>query len=287
MTIRSFLSMAKAPRTPTAWWATSTSIMAPTSWPTTRLPASLPERRPVSPAWACRTGLPLRRPMAGLFIRRYNIQPRFGFAYRLSRSNVLRGSFGRFFDNWAAVNQMAQNYEGTWPSTGQLLANNLNQQNPVIPAENPFLGGAALPAPTPFQQVQWYMDPLIQNPYAWQWNFGIQHSLGQNTVLTANYAGATDLRLDEGIYSNVAVTPGPGGPDVVASRQPYPFITPTFYDRSVGKGYYHAFQFSLDRKTSKGLTYLISYTYSKMIDYGSDGWFGVEGTSIQDPYNLK
>ncbi|HEX5483671.1 MAG TPA: TonB-dependent receptor [Terriglobia bacterium] len=216
-----------------------------------------------------------------------NIEPRFGFAYRLSNTNVLRGSFGRFFDNWAAVNQMAQNYEGTWPSTGQLLANNLNQQTPMIPAENPFLGGAAFPAPTPFQQVQWYMDPLIQNPYAWQWNFGIQHSLGQNTVLTANYAGATDIRLDEGIYSNVAVTPGPGDAAVVASRQPYPSITPTYYDRSVGKGYYHAFQFSLDRKTSKGLAFLVSYTYSKMIDFGSDGWFGVEGTSIQDPYNLK
>src|SRR5579884_2863554 len=54
-------------------------------------------------------------------------------------------------------------------------------------------------------------------------------------------ADPESLRLDEGIYSNVAVTPGPGGPDVVASRQPYPFITPTFYDRSVGKGYYHAF----------------------------------------------
>lgn len=217
-----------------------------------------------------------------------NIEPRFGFAYQLSRNNVIRGSYGRFFDNWAAVNQMAQNYEGTWPSTGQLLANNLNQQSPVIPAENPFLGGAAFPAPTPFNQVQWYMDPLIQNPYAWQWNFGIQHSLGQHTILTANYAGATDLRLDEGIYSNVAVTPGPGCTKPPAcSRLPYPYITPTYYDRSVGKGYYDAFQFSLNRTASKGLSYLISYTYSKMIDYGSDGWFGVEGTSIQDPYNLK
>lgn len=217
-----------------------------------------------------------------------NIEPRFGFAYQLSRNNVIRGSYGRFFDNWAAVNQMAQNYEGTWPSTGQLLANNLNQQSPVIPAENPFLGGAAFPAPTPFNQVQWYMDPLIQNPYAWQWNFGIQHALGRNTILTANYAGATDLRLDEGIYSNVAVTPGPGCTKPPAcSRLPYPYITPTYYDRSVGKGYYDAFQFSLNRKATKGLSYLISYTYSKMIDFGSDGWFGVEGTSIQDPYDLK
>ncbi|HEV2498291.1 MAG TPA: carboxypeptidase regulatory-like domain-containing protein [Terriglobia bacterium] len=216
-----------------------------------------------------------------------NISPRFGFAYQLSKNNVIRGSFVRMFDDWAAVEQMAQNYEGSWPSTGQLLANNLNQGLPNITAEDPFSGGAAFPAATPFQQVQWFMDPLIQNPYSWQWNFGIQHAFGQNTVMTVNYAGATDLRLDEGIYSNVAVTPGPGDAAVVASRQPYPYITPTYYDRSVGKGYYHAFEFSLDRKAGKGLSYLISYTYSKMIDQGSDGWFGVESTSIQDPYDLK
>jgi hypothetical protein len=215
-----------------------------------------------------------------------NIEPRFGFAYQVTKNNVIRGSYVRTFDDWAAVEQMAQNYEGTWPSTGELLANSLNLGTPNIPAENPFSGGAAFPAATPFNQVEWFMDPLIQNPYSWQWNFGIQHALGQNTILTANYAGATDIRLDEGIYENVAVTPGPGNAATVASRQPYPYITPTYYDRSVGKGYYDAFEFSLDRKTGKGLSYLISYTYSKMIDEGSDGWFGVEGTSIQDPYDL-
>jgi len=30
----------------------------------------------------------------------------------------------------------------------------------------------------------------------------------------------------------------------------------------------------------------VSYTYSKAIDVGSDGFFGVEGTSVQDPYHL-
>jgi hypothetical protein len=182
---------------------------------------------------------------------------------------------------------MAQNYYETWPNTGELLAENLNTTGvPNVTAESPLAAGTAPPAPTPFSQVEWFMNPLIQNPYSWQWNFGVQHAFGQNTVLTANYVGATDLRLDEGIYGNTATTPGPGDAAVVASRQPYPYITPTYYDESVGRGYYNAFQFSLDRKTGKGLSYLISYTYSKMEDQGSDGWFGVEGTSIQNPYDL-
>ncbi len=32
---------------------------------------------------------------------------------------------------------------------------------------------------------------------------------------------------------------------------------------------------------------MLAYTWSKTINMGSDGFFGVEGTSINDPYNLK
>jgi transposase len=47
----------------------------------------------------------------------YNdIQPRIGVAYQLFPNTVLRAGYGRFFDNWAAITQTAQNYEGTWPS---------------------------------------------------------------------------------------------------------------------------------------------------------------------------
>jgi hypothetical protein len=213
-----------------------------------------------------------------------NIQPRVGFAYLVTHNNVIRGSFGRFFDNWAAYEQTGQNAEGAWPLTGQLIAENLNQGLPNVTTENPFASGAALPAPTPFNQVNWFTNPLTQNPYSWQWNFGIQHSLGANTVVTANYVGASDHRLDVGLFANVAVTPGAGP---IAPRQPYPYITPTYYDSSRGNGNYEALQVSLDRKTSKGLTYLISYTYSKTIDYGADGWYGADGTCIQNPYDIN
>jgi len=35
------------------------------------------------------------------------------------------------------------------------------------------------------------------------------------------------------------------------------------------------------------LAYQVSYTYSKSIDEGSSGWFGVEGNSLTDPYNIR
>ena len=220
-----------------------------------------------------------------------NFQPRFGFAYRLRNSTVIRSGFGLYFDNWAAVTQTSQNYEGGWPDVAQQLENNLNTPEKVpgnpLPTEkgtNPFSSIGIFPAPTPFNQVLWYMDPLFKNPYSLQWNFGVQQQLNPSTLLTVNYVGSGSKRLNLGGYYNVATTPGPGNP---RDRSPYPYAAPTFYDRSWGRSNYHAFQFLLDKRFSNGLAYMVSYTYSKSIDIGSSGWYGVEGHSVQDPYSFN
>ena len=220
-----------------------------------------------------------------------NWGPRIGLAYRLGDRTALRSSFGIFYDNWAAVTQSAQNYEGAWPDIGQLLSNNLNKPIPGQPTPNtsgldPFRTGGAgfFPAPTPFEQVQWFMDPYAKNPYSMQWNVGLQHQFSEATVISANYVGSGSRRLDVGGYYNVAQTPGPGDP---RQRALYPYIGPTFYDRSIGKGSYEAFQFQLDRRFSSGFAYQVAYTYSKSIDIGSSGWYGVEGQSVTDPYHIN
>ncbi|MGH9581324.1 MAG: hypothetical protein ACRD4O_00115 [Bryobacteraceae bacterium] len=149
-------------------------------------------------------------------------------------------------------------------------------------------GGLVYPAPTPFNQVNWFVDPTAYKmPYSDQWNIGIEQQLGHNTVLSLAYVGSHDLQLNLGGYRNTAVTPGPGDAAVVASRQPYPYITPTFYDQSIGQSKYNSFQFRLQQATTKGLSYLISYTRSKSMDVGCSGSFGAEGCEITDPYNLN
>jgi hypothetical protein len=221
-----------------------------------------------------------------------NWGPRLGLAYRLRPNTVIRAAAVKFFDNWGALSCLSQNYEGTWPDIGQQIANNLNYPIstaplPTITYNDPFnIGGGAvpLPAPTPFNQVQWFMDPRTQNAYSEQWNLGIQQSIGTSTVLEADYVGSHSSRLNEGGYRNVALTPGPGDPSL---RRPYPYITPTFYDKSIGKASYNAFQFKLRRSTSKGLSYILSYTWSKTINVGCDGFFGAEGCNVQQIYNLK
>jgi hypothetical protein len=229
-----------------------------------------------------------------------NVQPRVGITYEAVPGTVVRASGGRFFDNWAAIQQLATNYQGNWPDTTFLLKNNLNSPYPdPSTGQDPLsLGSGAqiLPAPTPFNQVNWMIDPYYKNAYSLQWNFGIQQSVGRGTVIEADYVGSHTSRLDSGSYRNTAITPGPGplttydangNLTALGTRQPFPYITPTYYDKSVANANYHAFQFKTRAKLGEKLTVLGSYTWSKTIDLGCDGFFGSEGCSVQNPYNLR
>ncbi|MGH9619621.1 MAG: TonB-dependent receptor, partial [Bryobacteraceae bacterium] len=114
-------------------------------------------------------------------------QGRFGLAYRLTKNTALRAGYGRFYDNWNSVIQLAQNYEGNWPNVGQSIANNLNHPGGTSASiGDPFnlgSGGVVYPAPTPFNQVNWFVDPTAYKmPYSDQWNIGIEQQLGRNTV---------------------------------------------------------------------------------------------------------
>lgn len=215
-----------------------------------------------------------------------NFGPRAGLAYRLRQNTVVRASFGIFYDNWAGVTQNTQGLTGNWPTSLVNTASNLNNelsvnQLPNTTAQNPFPSLGALPPPTPFGQQNWFIDPHEKQPYSMQWNFGVQDQLNQSTVLTVNYVGSGSRRLVLGGIYNTALTPGPGDPSL---RYPYPYITPTYYDRTWGRSNYNALQVLLDKKLSNGLAYLVSYTWSKSIDIGDSGWYGLEGFSVQNPY---
>lgn len=218
-----------------------------------------------------------------------NYQPRVGLAYRLNDRTALRAGFSIFFDGSAGMIQQIQGIGGGWPSAGGVKSvNNLNAQSagvPTVKATDPLAGQSSnLPAANPFGIATRYRDPLAKNPYSEQWNFGVQRELTSNTMVEANYVGSHSSRLTVGLFTNVAVNPGPGP---IAPRRPFPYIVSNYFDKSIGRSSYNAFQFKLERRTSQGLTFLLSYTWSKAINIGSDGFFGVEGNSIPNPYDLN
>ncbi|MGA7522099.1 MAG: carboxypeptidase-like regulatory domain-containing protein [Acidobacteriaceae bacterium] len=220
-----------------------------------------------------------------------NVEPRLGIAFRLTPTTVLRGGAGLAFDNLAGLVQNIRGLSGNWPSVQQVAQLNINVPQPG----NPFPGYTisnlpaltALPAATPFNQFNWFVAPNLKDAYSLQYNFGVQHQFGTSTVVGANYVGSVNRRSSVGGLYNVALTPGPGDSAVVASRSPYPYIAPTYYSWSGNNGDYNALQVQLTRNYSKNLGATVAYTWSKSIDEGCSGFFGTEGCSIQQIYNIR
>ena len=217
-----------------------------------------------------------------------NFQPRIGAAYRITPTMVIHGGFGVAFDNYAALVQNLRGVSGNWPSVGQIGKSSINVPNatsafPGYTTQN-LPAMTAFPDPTPFNQFNWFVDPKMKDAYSLQWNFGVQRQLDTATVVSATYVGSANRRLNYGDFYNTASTPGPGNP---ALRSPYPYIAPTFYSMSKGEGNYNALQVQMTRSFSKGLAATAAYTWSKSIDEGCSGFFGSEGCSIQQIYNIR
>ena len=239
-----------------------------------------------------------------------NIGPRFGLAYAVNSTLAIRAGFGITYDNWSAITQMAQNFQGSWPDIGTLQQNSLNTPGSAAytSAQNPFGTSSGIyPAATPFSatNVNYFVDPEIKNPYSEQWNVGIEQQIDQHTVASINYVGSESHRLDIGGYYNTgtlsatsfatrqakyAANPSAysNGASNNPTGQPYPYTVPNKWDHNAGSGDYHALQMALTRRTSNGLTFNASYTWSKAIDEGmSELFYAGTGASLEDPYNPR
>ena len=186
---------------------------------------------------------------------------------------------------FAGITQNTQNLGHTWPDVGRKLANGENPADsiPSVSAKNPAPTGI-LPTATPYNQGAWYSDPRMDNSYSMQWNFGVQRQLDQASVLDVNYVGSGNRRLPLGTFYNVALTPGKRSE--ARQRAPFPLFRANNYQTSWGRSNYHSLQAQYNRRFSKGLSFMLNYTWAKAIDIGCTGWFR-EGCSQQNPYNFN
>jgi hypothetical protein len=185
----------------------------------------------------------------------YNFAPRVGAAYilrtRADFETVVRGGGGVFYDS----GQQA----GSWGFTGAGFnayfspTGQLNFPLPSLSAPPPISN----PPTPPYGQV-YAFPPHLQLPYTWQTNVSLEQALGKNQSLTAAYVGAFGRKLLEQTSVNIT----PVNPD---------FLGLNFFRNGLSSDY-NALQFRFQRRLSRGLQALGSYTWSHCIDYGSENY---------------
>ena len=111
-------------------------------------------------------------------------------------------------------------------------------------------------------------DPDFKLPRTYQWNLALEQSLGSNQTISATYVGAVGRRLLR----------------IEQLRSPNPSFFIVDIVRNAATSDYHALQLQFDRRLSRGLQALASYTWSHSIDIASeDSRIGAAPAGFTDP----
>jgi len=162
--------------------------------------------------------------------------------------------------------------------------------------------------------------PRYQN-----WSVSFQRQLSQNMAVDIAYVGnhgtrQIDGRSSAGVYDNMnpasvlalgqgvlGSTFNNGVPDATAAAAgfttpPYPGFTgtvaqslrswPQYHQINWryfpnGKSHYNALQVSFDRRMSYGLQFRVAYTYSRLMNNGSETGLGSGGPPVQNPSDMR
>jgi len=177
---------------------------------------------------------------------------------------------------------------------------------------NPFNGNPPVPGTFSPSLTNLTLSPTLRLPYTQDWDLNLQQSFGSDWLFEIGYIGTKSTRLPRFIEANPAVfVPGyvDGQPISNSSnadqRRLYSGCTladppsscvfsSTGEIAGIANSSYNALQASLRKRFSHGLSFLLSYTWSKDIDDVSS--FNITGSEAkpvagendlaQDPFNL-
>jgi hypothetical protein len=258
-------------------------------------------------------------PSAGIQTRYGDLAPRVGFAYDLTGkgTTVVRGGFGvvYFPGPFSASDELgqqppytvSQTFSDTTNPLGPAYANpcttaNLGSSSCLPVISNPFPQGVTTLGPgvtTNTASLNAAAPAIIGHealnltPYMETWNIDVEHQLPGNALLEVAYAGSRGIHLTYAYNPNEIEpgTPGVNSAGTQASRRLIQALNNVstwaqLDERNMSN--YHSLQAKYTKRYSHGLTALLSYTFSRSLDYGGSAASG--GGSVGNPQtvtNLK
>lgn len=254
-----------------------------------------------------------------------NVAPRVGFSYQIRPNLVFRGGYGIFYPVLDPLNNASTDGFSSNSAVVDSLNNDINP-NPAVTTANPWPNGFVPITGNSLGELQDVGYGVgsnfnhITSSYVEQYMAGFQYALGLNDSIDVSYVGnrgihmlfsslnpsqlnpsylsmgasALDQLVANPFFGYITLGASSCGLDqatVVQSQLLQPFRQYCgVSDNVVGAGFsnYNAFEANYNHRFRKGLSVLVSYTFSKFLDNteGAGNWAYIGSSGPANNYNL-
>jgi hypothetical protein len=229
-------------------------------------------------------------------LHRDNVGPRIGFAYMLTPKTVVRSGFGIvFFDQSGITTPFTTPQFPFIQNVAQRTQDSVNAAFTL--REGPTVAAIPLTADAGLGQSVYTANRNLGSGYVQQWNLAIEREVTRNLSFGVAYVGShvvhvgmpdsnlnqlTVAQLSQGsallakianpYYGQLPVSSSIGGKTITFAQaiKPYPrFLNVAAYRNNTGQTNYNGVEVSVEQRLSNGLSFIFSYTHSKLIDDAS------------------
>lgn len=225
-----------------------------------------------------------------------NLGPRIGISYLLTKKTVVRSGYGLTFFDQAGITTPFTNPQ--FPFVQTVSQSTLDNVTPAfVLANGPNVQPIGTTPDAGLGQGVFTVDRNLGSGYVQQWNLAVQREITTNLSVQIAYVGSKathlgdpDANINQLTIAQLATgsallkkVPNPyfgqipssssiGQPTIAQAQllKPFPrFTNVTFFRNNIGNSNYNALQAKIEKRFSRGLTFLVSYTRSKLIDDAS------------------
>jgi hypothetical protein len=229
-------------------------------------------------------------------LKKDNCGPRMGLVYRVTDKTIVSTAYGMIWIEMAGITTPFTT--PTFPFLQTVSQRALDGINPAFVLKNgPSVAPIGQTPTAGLGQGVFSVDATLGSGYVQQWNVSVQREITANTTFEAAYVGSNithvglpdtnlnQLTVDQLAQGSVLLqtVPNPyfgiiprssslGNPTITRAQlqKPFPaYTTVSLYRNNVGTTRYHGLELSLRQRLSRGLSYSIAYTRSKLMDDAS------------------
>jgi hypothetical protein len=215
-----------------------------------------------------------------------NWGPRLGVAYSVDSKTSVRGGYGISYTFFNRPGSAIEGINGPLAVFGVLNQTALPGQAGFLTTQNGFAAGVG----TTFNPVTTnndYIPPDSRWPMIQSWLVSVQRELRKNMIVEVSYNGNHAGRLPILGDYNQAAANAPGGTLSVQARRPIPGFGAITWVDPVGINNYNGLAVRFEKRFSKGLYVLNSFTWGKSVGNSEQALEAAPGQTVANPQNIR